>query len=412
MSTQIEKRILAALCKSREEYERVKDYIADESTFSATASLCTETIKGFYARDPDARSVPKEVLAERVVAGLSNPKHVEAFKNFVASLDWDVSVPNLLFDLRELKRNSLGTEMAGLLANRTYGRKLDTLISAYAANEQELSNGDAEILDADRDNVVLNGIGSEELVDRFFKHESQYTFPYPSLNRICAGGARGGHHILVFARPEVGKTLITLDLVRHLLAQHRVLYIGNEDPISDITLRLYCCCAGVSQEEVRRNPGRFDERAFQKGYGNFIGASLAPGRFDEIDDLFEEFKPGVVVVDQIRNLDTGDDNRVTGLEKAATGMRNFAKRTSTLAISVTQAGDSAEGKACIEFSSDIDSSKTGIPGAIDLAIGVGGTREDLAHGTRTINISKNKLGGRHEYFQVTVDTKTGQVQEI
>lgn len=408
MSTSIEKRVLSVLCKSRKDYENVKKWI-DDSTFSATASVVASSIEDFYSRDPNAESCPIEVVVERSTANLGNPKHVEAVKNFVESLDRDVSVSNLLFDVRQLRRNKVGDEISGLLANRQHGRKLDSLVQSY----QELGVEDGVTTeDADRDNAILHAVGSEELISKFFEQSSTFTFPYPSLNRICAGGARRGHHVLVFARPEVGKTLVTLDIVRHLLPSFRTLYIGNEDPISDIVLRLFCGLCGVSQEDVRRNPGKYDERAFSRGYANFIGASLAPGRFDEIDDLSSQFEPDVVVIDQIRNIDTGDDNRVTGLEKAAVGARNFAKRNSCLVISVTQAGESAEGKSHLEFSSDIDFSKTGIPGAIDLAIGVGASREDAQHGIRTINISKNKLGGIHDSFQVSVDTRTGIVKEV
>lgn len=406
MST--ERRVLAAFLTSRKDYENVRQFV-DESTFSATASIAAAAIEDFYARDPNAESCPREVVSERATAGLGNPKHVKAVTDFVASLDEHVSVSNLLFDVRQLKRNRIGDEISGLLANRATGRKLDSLIKEFQELGEEVNGGDGK---ADRDDLVLNAVRSEELVDRFFKHEATFTFPYPSLNRICAGGARRGHHILIFARPEIGKTLFALDIVRHLLPQYRALYIGNEDPISDIVLRSFCGIVGVAQDDVRRNPGKFDERAFSRGYANFIGASLSPGRFDEIERLSEEFRPDVVVLDQLRNLDVGDDNRVTSLEKAAVGARNLGKRNQALVISVTQAGESAEGKSHLEFSSDIDFSKTGIPGAIDLAIGVGASREDAQHGLRTINISKNKLGGIHEAFQVTVDPRTGSVKEV
>lgn len=406
MSISIEKRVLAAFCKSRKDYESVKKYI-DADTFSATASVVASSIEDFYSRDPDAQSCPTEVVIERSTANLGNPKHVESVKNFVESLDRDVSVSNLLFDVRQLRRNKVGDEISGLLANRQHGRKLDSLVQAYS----ELGN-DAAPEDTTDDSSVLNAVGSEELVDRFFKHEATFSFPYPQLNTICSGGARRGHHALVFARPEIGKTLVTLDMVAHWLPHARVLYIGNEDPISDIVLRLFCRLARVTQSDVRENPGKFDERAFQKGYANFVGASLAPGRFDEIQGLAEKYEPDVVVLDQLRNLDVGDDNRVTSLEKAAIGARNFAKRHNCLVVSITQAGESAEGKSHLEFTQDIDFSKTGIPGAIDLAIGVGASREDAQHGIRTINVSKNKLGGIHDSFQVTVDTRTGIVKEI
>lgn len=407
MSNSIEKRVLGALIKSRKDYENVKPWV-DERTFSATSAIVAASIEDFYDRDPNAEYCPTEVIVERATANLGNPKIVKSVTDFVESIDRDVSVSNLLFDIRQLRRNKVGDEISSLLANRAHGRKLDELVQSYS----ELGKDEQSECEPDSDSSVLNAVGSAELVDRFFKHEATFTFPYPQLNRICSGGARRGHHILVFARPEIGKTLVTLDMVASFLPRARVLYIGNEDPISDIVLRLFCRLTQRSQQEVRGNPGKFDELAFQRGYANFVGASLAPGRFDEIDKLSEQYKPDVVVLDQLRNIDTGDDNRVTSLEKAAIGARNFGKRNSALVISVTQAGESAEGKSHLEFSSDIDFSKTGIPGAIDLAIGVGASREDAQHGIRTINVSKNKLGGVHEAFQVTVDTKTGTVKEV
>lgn len=404
MST--ERQVIAAFLKSRKDYENVKQYV-DESTFSATASICAAAIEDFYDRDSAAESCPRESLLLRATSDLGNPKHIKAVTDFVESLVGDVSVPNLLFDVRELRRNKVGDEISGLLANRSTGRKLDELVRTW----QELGEK-VDASDSDDGESVLSGVGSAELVERFFQGAGVFDFPYKSLNQFTRGGARAGHHILVFARPEIGKTLVTLDLVAHFLQRHRVLYVGNEDPITDIVLRLFCRLAGVSADEVRENPGRFDERAFSRGYGNFVGASLAPGSFPEIERLIEGHRPNVVVVDQIRNLNVGDDNRVTALEKAAIGMRNLGKKTGTLAVSITQAGDSAEGKSHLEFRSDIDSSKTGIPGAIDLAIGVGASRDDAQHGVRTLNISKNKLGGIHDAFQVTVDTRTGVVKEV
>ena len=93
------------------------------------------------------------------------------------------------------------------------------------------------------------------------------------------------------------------------------------------------------------------------------------------------------------------DTRTNQLEEAANAMRNIAKRYDAIAITVTQAGDSAQGKAVLDMG-DVDSSNTGIPGACDVLLGIGGTEQQIAQGIRTLSLSKNKIGGVHDSFPV------------
>jgi hypothetical protein len=80
-------------------------------------------------------------------------------------------------------------------------------------------------------------------------------------------------------------------------------------------------------------------------------------------------------------------------------MRNIAKKYDAVAITVTQAGDSAEGKAVLDMG-DVDSSNTGIPGACDVLLGIGATEQHKEQGLRILSLSKNKLGGVHDSFPV------------
>ena len=187
-----------------------------------------------------------------------------------------------------------------------------------------------------------------------------------------------------------------------------VLYVGNEDPASDILLRLICRLSKMPKHAVMENPDEAERRAYARGYDNLVIASLAPGNFFEIRKLVETHKPGVVVLDQLRNLEVNSESRVQALEKAATEARNLAKKYSLLVVSVTQAGESAEGKAILGRD-DIDFSKTGIPAQVDLMIGIGADSTMEAHGIRTISLPKNKLSGRHDHFVCTVNPIIGQV---
>ena len=98
------------------------------------------------------------------------------------------------------------------------------------------------------------------------------------------------------------------------------------------------------------------------------------------------------------------------LEKAATEARNLAKSRRVLVVSVTQAGDSATGKAVLGRG-DVDSSNVGIPGQVDLMIGVGATSEQEKNNVRVLSFPKNKLSGRHEHFMINIDPLTSRVVE-
>lgn len=403
----MEREILSAMVSSRGSYELVREALSGsyESAFSSIGSLVAKSIEDFYTKDPSAGSCSKEIIANRATEKILNPKSAGVIQSFVEGLDGSVSVPNLISDLRRQRRFRVGDKIAGLLANRQEGSEVDELLKIYQELGQDVTDN------ASDGNDVYRGVGLDTLLERHFDSET-ISLGLPSLDRMCDGGARPGHHVLVFARPEIGKTLVTLNLVRAFAERERTsLYIGNEDPMPDLVLRFVGALTRRTKEEIRRDPRSSFELAKARNYDFFIGAPLSPGSYPEIARLCDKYQPQVVVLDQLRNIDVGDDNRVTALEKAAIGARNLAKSLGVLVVSVTQAGDSAEGKSHLELS-DIDFSKTGIPGAIDLAIGVGASNDDKRYGFRTINVSKNKLGGVHDSFQVRVDPRIGLVEEI
>lgn len=406
----MEKRILSACLNSRGSYETVRTELDQDGgfarAFSPIAKVTAELLEDFYSRDPSAESCSRDALIDRLKTKGYSPHHTEAIADFCSGLDGTVSVPNLVHDLRQHRKNRIGDKIAGMLANRESSGELDELISAY----QSLGE-DSETSESTDD--VYNDIGAGELLDRHFSGDRTIPLGLEKLNELCDGGARRGHQILIFARPEVGKTLFTIDMVvsGFLRAGKRVLYLGNEDPMPDILLRAVGRLTRRNRDEIRADPEGTSKLARARNYGLLTGVSATPGNFKFIDALVQKHVPDVIVIDQLRNIDVGDDNRVTALEKAAIGARNLGKARGLVVVSLTQAGDSASGKQFLDLS-DIDGSKTGIPGAVDLAVGIGASEDDLKYGFRTIGLPKNKLGGRHEYFQTRFDTKTGVVETI
>lgn len=174
---------------------------------------------------------------------------------------------------------------------------------------------------------------------------------------------------------------------------------NNEERITRLRLRALSCATGMTASEIRANPQAAKDIAEQVGYHNIIFVSMSPGSPRQIEALVERYKPKWIIVDQLRHLAVNSDTRTNQLEAAANAIRNIGKKYDTITIDVTQAGDSAQGKAVLDMG-DVDSSNTGIPGACDVLLGIGATDQQVAQGIRVLSLSKNKIGGVHDSFPV------------
>jgi archaellum biogenesis ATPase FlaH len=232
----------------------------------------------------------------------------------------------------------------------------------------------------------------------------------PALNEVLDGGAKPGHHILVFAPTEMGKTLFVINAVAGFLKQGlRVLYCGNEDPAADILMRLMTRLTGMTKHEIRDNPTKAEKLLGERNWSKLTLASLAPGTFKQIHDLVDKYDPRVVVLDQLRNIAVDSENRTQALEKAATSARNLGKSKGLLVVSVTQAADSASGKTVLGRG-DVDSSNVGIPGQCDLMIGIGADSSMEDQGLRILSLPKNKLSGKHTPIPVTFNYALSRIE--
>jgi hypothetical protein len=397
----MEKRLISAAIKSRKAFDEIFSKI-DPDKFSAQGAFVGKSIKEYYELDKDVQQADVNVLKERLANVLRNDKHIAAVHDYLSDLDPEVSVPNLAHDIRLFQQLRVGDELSLALVNREDTTKIRDLMTKY----EDLTHTEEE--KSDEEVFVRKPI--RQLLEKSFDPRRQIRLYPRELNDRCDGGARPGHHILVYARPEIGKTLFAQNLCAGFVRQGlRVLYCGNEDPASDILLRFICRLSKMTKQAVMENPDEAEKRAYGAGYEHLVVASLAPGNFFEIRKLVVEHKPHVVVLDQLRNLEVNSESRVQALEKAATEARNLAKRHNLLVVSVTQAGESAEGKAVLGRD-DIDFSKTGIPAQVDLMIGIGADATMEQHGIRTISLPKNKLSGRHDHFVVTINPAIGTVQ--
>lgn len=400
-----ERAVLAACISSRDAYDSIGDHVKD-GDFTEQAALVLRAIREYYDRDATAARVDPEILSREISRGMANPKHQKVFESMVTDIaGMEVSPANVVHDFISMRRDSVGSRLSVALATGEDDEIVRKLIGEYE------SWCDAETL-AEDEEMIVKGANVRELVANHFTDAGLIRMLPSSLNERLDGGMRPGHHVVVFARPEVGKTMFVINLMSGFLRDgHTVLYVGNEDPLPDIVMRIITRLTGMNSAEVREDPDKADELARQVGYDNLILASLCPGTPREIESLVLEYKPKIVIVDQLRNIHVHEENRVIQLEKSATAMRNLGKRHSLLMVSVTQAGDSASGKGILDMG-DVDFSNTGIPAQADLMVGIGMSQQDEQAGRRVISLSKNKRTGRHDFFPVHVDPNYNRIRSM
>ena len=378
--------ILAALCVDRSAYEVIAPAMAGSKTLDPIMSAIFNGIHHYYTVDESAEYADLDTLFEQITAGLSNPKHKElvaAQMSLIKDQCPHVSTKNVKEIFRIYKEAELSRTIAATMAstNRTGASEL---------LEEYLKLGEDVEVDKEPD--------LEDLIRERFNEEGLMPI-YPSvLNAALDGGARKEHHLLVFARPEAGKSLISINIACGL-ARHgfKGLFLENEDRTDDTRMRFWNNLSGMTKEEIRGNTRLAQEKARANGINNIRVQAMSPGTPGEVKYYIKAEKPDFVIVNQIRNLNVRSGSRVEQLERAATEMRNIGKKFGTLQISITQAGDSADQKLVLD-QGDVDFSNTGIPAACDVMIGVGVTRSHDEQDLRTLGTCKNKLSGKSNWY--------------
>lgn len=398
----LEKKILSACLHSRTAFEKMEDHL--EGRISLPISdIVIDSCREYYARDGTAKAVDMDWLLEKLAILFDNPKKAGEYQDFVKELfAFQGSDDNITDLILAAKRKEIGHKLAAALANDA--DNVDELIQQFQdiGTQEELEN----------EEEVLQNVSVAESISTVLNKASLIKLPTKALNEAVDGGALPGHHIVVVARPEAGKTATCISFVRAFAYQELPgIYFGNEDPIRQIILRSQCAFTGMTKDQIRDNPEEAQKRLDASGFHLVRFIQLNPGTPAEIDKYVKMYGAKWIVLDQLRNLFVRSDTRVNQLEAAGTSQRNLAIRRHLVAVSVTQAGDSAEGKLVCGMG-DVDFSNTGIPATADLMVMIGVNQEYEANGLRMISLPKNKLSGSHVHFPLRINPQISRLEDI
>lgn len=400
----IERQALAASVRSRTAWHRISKGV-DPDAFSPYGKVVLDLVSDYYNRDSEAKAVPLgDILAFIDVRFDKSEKHRDLYREFAQAIyGTEVSASNIAELVTEIRRKDIGTRLGTALLNSEKSSTINDLWEQYDSLGTE---------DEDSKDEVYEGGPVTSLVADSFDESNRIKLLPKGLDKILKSRTKRGHHLLVVARPESGKTCVTLTLARAFALQGlRFILFGNEEPVADTRMRFASCLAGMTDEEILADPAKAQALLDERGWSNVIFIPLTPGTPREINRYLEMYKPDGFSVDQIRNLNVGAETRVNQLEMAATAVRNAAKKYNCLGVSVTQAGDSAHNKLILDMN-DVDFSKTGIPAAVDLMLMMGTNDDFNAQGMRMFNLPKNKISAQHVHWPVKINQALSRIEDI
>jgi archaellum biogenesis ATPase FlaH len=390
--------LLAAALRSRDAFEAIETSGVLSDLTDTPGDLWHET-KAYYEKDGDAKSANLELVQAALQGRYTNPKHRARAQEFVAGIGAEtVSVGAATDYIRAYRRERAGEHLAASLLGRRGPDDQARALQDYldACSEPAVEVEEPGYLDAIKSRVPKEG---------------RIRVRLKSLNERLRGGVLPGHSIIIVGRPNSGKSALAISLsVGFARDGRKVLYVGNEDPIGDLMVRAVSNATGHTAEEIERDPDGATNAALLEGLGNLVFRQLAPGTLWELERAIRTVNPQILVVDQLRNVATNvkNDNMTQKMDAVAQGIRALAHKYNLVAISVTQAGDSAEGKATLNMG-DVDNSNTGIPGACDVLLMMGVTDTLKAAGLRRISLPKNKIGGIEDSFDIRLDPTRSKV---
>jgi replicative DNA helicase len=257
--------------------------------------------------------------------------------------------------------------------------------------------------------------------DRF--SSSGYEWRLEVLNRSL-GPLRSGNFLIVAARVEVGKTTFLASEVSYIAPQlpvnRPVVWVNNEEESTVVFFRIVQATLGLDSAAIIANPADCMTKyeLCMHGDKNKIRVTKDTNHMRDLETLFKEVNPGLIVFDQLDKVEgfKSDDREDIRLGKVYKWARELA-RTYGAVIAASQVSASAvELKDPPYIGLDaLRGSKTDKPGEADAVVTIGKYREPKTpeeEMIRTINIPKNKMAGngpksveseRHGQYLVTIN---------
>ena len=388
----MEKQLVNLLLK-KDFYVKNKSKV-ERTIFTNGVGNFYDTIKKAHNQYPDIDLDIDEVSALHM--DVYNPALTRAAKtNFLNLVD-------------EIKNEKMPNEnVADDILDSMYKRSLAHKIAVEATNIY--NGGDASFnsirgfIDEAENQVEEDGDAVTDDIGKLIKEidaDTQYKFgDIPDLRKFVKGVGKG-NLMIIFARPEAGKTAFWISLVANrngFASQNiKVHALINEEPAIRTQMRLINCWTGMAKEEISVNIDKAKQE-WNKIKSNVRIVDTVNWDLDQVDAYCKKHNPEILVIDQLDKVSAKGNFARTDekLRAIYMGAREIAKRNNCCVIAVSQASADAHGQTMLSFDM-MENSKTGKAAEADLIIGIGQQNIVDSEATlRTLCVSKNKITGWH-----------------
>ena len=383
---------LIRLLLNKEFYNKNKRKLTKEFFTNGTGDLY-ETIRRAHEDSEKDLSINEvSTLHMEVYNPASTRAKRENFDTLVGEIK-QLELPNEKIAnniIRSLFKRRIAQNIAQLASNIYNGQEAD-----FSEIKKQL---DTSFDDDDGDEYEYVTDNINNLIEKL-KDNTKWKFNLAPLKE-AVNGIGEGNLVIVFARPEAGKTAFWVNLVAGIdgfAAQGaKVCALINEEPAIRTQMRLINAHTGLTMDEIRADTQEANKK-WAEVRQNIHILDTVDWSLDDVDDFVQKEKPDILIIDQLDKVGvTGNFARTDEKLRAIyTGAREVAKRNDCCVIAISQASADGQGKFDLTFDM-MEGSKTGKAAEADVIIGVGHRdKMDTDERVRSLAISKNKITGWH-----------------
>lgn len=254
-------------------------------------------------------------------------------------------------------------------------------------------------------------------------HKPGLKWRLQTLNKML-GSLRLGDFGFIFARPETGKTTFLASEVTFMAEQlleeaGPILWFNNEEQGNKVKIRTYQASLGCDLTKLYSNRKGAYEAYMKRTKGRIKIFDSASIHKRNIESICKEFKPSLIIFDQIDKIKGFDSDREDlRLGAIYIWARELAK-TFCPVIGVCQADVSGEGKKWLDMG-NVANAKTAKQAEADWILGIGAVNDIGLEFIRYLHLSKNKLSGdedsdptlRHGRCEVMIKPEIARYKDL
>ena len=394
----MERQILKMMLK-RQFWTNLKGPL-DLGLFGSDVLPLVETVQNLFQQYPTLEEMDMEQLLAVYEAThvLTTAKRTE-FRILIRSIfDEDEPDPALTLDiLNGMRVKEIARQVSSVSIDIINGehQNFDRILELIENGNQIAGKEQVEALTTDIAELL-----------QLSSPENLFQFRLSTLQDKVLGAGRQ-NLIIIFGRPEVGKSSFTAHcVVGHLQQGLTVDYYANEEPTHKIQLNMVRSAMNMTDTELREGSDFTAWNDIRERIRVYDAVGL---NMEDLQRRCAGTDADVIVLDQADKVDVSGnfDSPTEKIKERYVKIREVAKRNNKLLIAVSQASADAQNKRFPTFDM-LENSKTGKAGEADMIIGVGHNPQIDAIDIRHICVSKNKINGWKGNITVGFDHERNQ----